>query len=185
MTAGYARRGNKKTYSGNVSVFDSKVIEEKDFRDFSDGEFEEAWKRAVRRDPFTVIYAELKKAKTLPPINCCDLRYVLEFLHKATGDAIFQEAASAMKQHGLVKGGLKATALRKIDPHKRATWAVMPKMHGWVVMEKTSPHKAAKLVAAQRGIPGKSFDAVVADLRKTYPKWLELIKQNPEVGKTL
>jgi leucyl aminopeptidase (aminopeptidase T) len=91
-----------------------------------------------------------------------------------------------MEQHGLVKGGVKATALSKMDKHnKQAVWALMPKMHVWVVMEKVSPHKAAKLVAAQRGIPGASFDAVVTDLRKTYPKWLELIKQDPEVGKTL
>jgi hypothetical protein len=89
MTAGAARRGNKKTYPGNVSVFDSKVFDKKDFRDFSDGEFEEAWKRAVRRDPFIGIYDRLKNAEILPPVKCRDLRHALEFLHKATGDAIF------------------------------------------------------------------------------------------------
>jgi hypothetical protein len=195
-----ARRGNKSTYSGNLHVYaspdrttvwrckdgDWEKISEKDFRDYSDDDFIEAWKRTRKRDPFVGLYDKLKKAKS-PSVglNCVDVRQALEFLHKATGDDAFQLAAHAMTSHGFTRGGVKQAALSKLTSNKRAIWASMPRMSVWIEKEKFTPLKAAKLVAAERGIPGRSFETVVDALRKTYPKWLKSISPALEVGKTL
>jgi hypothetical protein len=109
----------------------------------------------------------------------------LEFLHEATGDDTFQLAAHAMTSHGFTRGGVKQAALSKLTMNKHAIWASMPRMSVWVEKEKFAPLKAAKIVAAERGIPGQPFETVVTDLRKNYPKWLKSIRSAPEVGKTL
>jgi hypothetical protein len=185
-----ARRGNQSTYSGSVYDPKNKEARETDFRDFSDDDFIEAWKRACKRDPFAGLYDRLKKIKS-PPLNCSDLRHALEFLHEATGDDAFQAAVLAMKRHGFTRGGVKLAALSKLSKRKYAIWAAMPQMSVWVESKKFSPLKAAKLVAAQLGIPGRSFWAVITELRKTYPMWLKSIGGRqilgiaPEAGKTL
>jgi hypothetical protein len=196
-----ARRGNQSTYSDNLNVYASpdrttvwrckdgstitirnwEKISEKDFREYSDDELAEAWKRARQRDSFVGLYDKLKKAKSPSgALNCIGVRQALEFLHEATGDDTFQLAAHAMTSHGFTRGGVKQAALSKLAWNKHAIWASMPRMSVWVENEKFAPLKAAKLVAAERGIPGPSFETVVADLRKNYPKWLK-----SEVGKTL
>ena len=134
------------------------------------------------------LYDKLKSAdKSAASLNCSDVSHALEFLYKVTGDANFLGAAVAMKLYGLTSGCLKKTALGKMNNHKHAVWAAMPKMHVWIENEKVSTPKAAKLVAARHGIPGQSFETAVDELRKTYPKWLKLksISPSPEVGKTL
>ena len=182
-------RGNKSTYSGSVFDLNNKDFTT-DFRDFSDDDFIKAWKRACQRDPFVGHYDKLKKAKSpSADLNCKDVRQALEFLHEETGDDIFQLAAHAMTSHGFTRGGVKRAALSKLKL-KRAIWASMPTMLVWVEKEKLAPLKAAKLVAVQRGIPGKSFSgksfsAVVTALRKTYPIWLESIRPAAEGGKNL
>jgi hypothetical protein len=181
-----ARRGNQSTYSR--SVFDPKNKEAfaTDFRDFSDDDFIEAWKRACQRDPFVGLYDKLKKAKSpSADLNCVDVRQALEFLHEATGDDNFQFAAHAMTSHGVTRGGVKRAALSKLTSNKHAIWASMPRMSVWVEKEKFAPLKAAKLVAAERGIPGRSFSAIVTALRKAYPMWLKSIRPAPEGGKIL
>jgi hypothetical protein len=175
----------KSTYSG--SVFDPKNKEAfaTDFRDFSDDDFIEAWKRACQRDRFVGHYDKLKKAKSPSgALNCTDVRQALEFFHEATGDDIFQLAAHAMTSHGFMRGGVKQAALSKLL-NKYAIWASMPRMSVWVEKEKFAPLKAAKLVAAERGIPGRSFSAIVTALRKTYPIWLKSIRAATEGGKSL
>jgi hypothetical protein len=202
-----ARRGNKSTYSNNlhayaspdrttvwhcgedgstITIRDWEKISEKDFRDYSDDDFIEAWKRACKRDPFVGVYDRLKSAdRPRASLNCRDVSQALEFMYKATGDTNFLGAAVAMKLYGLTSGGLKKTVLGKMSNFRHAFWSAMPKMHVWIENEKVSPLKAAKLVAARHGIPGQSFETVVDGLRKTYPKWLKSISPAPEVGKTL
>jgi hypothetical protein len=181
-----ARRGNQSTYSGSIFGPKNKEAFATDFRDFSDDDFIEAWKRACQRDPFVGHYDTLKKAKSPSgALNCTDVRQALEFLHEVTGDDTFQSAAHAMTSHGFTRGGVKQAALSKLALNKHAIWASMPKMHVWIESEKVSVRKAAQLVVARHGIPGPSFETVVADLRKNYPKWLKLIRSAPEVGKTL
>jgi hypothetical protein len=182
-----ARRGNQSTYSGSVYDPKNKEARETDFRDFSDDDFIEAWKRACQRDRFEGLYDKLKEAK-FPSVslNCTDVRQALEFLHKATGDDVFRRAAHAMTRHGFTRGGVKLAALSKLSKRKHAIWAAMPRMWIWVEEEKFSPLKAAKLVAAQLGIPGRSFWAVITALRKTYSMWLKLNRPALELsGPTL
>jgi hypothetical protein len=111
-----ARRGNQSTYSGSVYDPKNKEARETDFRDFSDDDFIEAWKRACQRDRFEGLYDKLKEAK-FPSVslNCTDVRQALEFLHKATGDDVFRRAAHAMTRHGFTRGGVKLAALSQVE----------------------------------------------------------------------
>lgn len=185
------QRGNTSTYRAPPKVRGVRLPIKSDdgtklIFELSDEELADAWKRSCRRDPFEGLYEKLKKSDRLKEsLNCRDLRDALVFLHEATGDDDFIEAANAMKRHGLTCDGVKKRALNNLSAHKSAVWAAMPHLAVWVEKEKLSPLKAAKIVAARLGVPGASFESVITALRKAYPKWKKSIADATlEVGKT-
>ena len=175
------RRGNKTDYL-RESIFEVNANGDglkfgklgKSFGEYSDEELEEAWRRSCKRDPFIGLYDKLKHT-ACAPLDCERFREALEFLFKATGDEAFQAAAHAMENHGIMHGSLKATVLSKAGENRRAVWASMARMHVWVTREKNLPTRAARLTAAERGIPGTTFDTVTHALCNSYQDWLKKI----------
>jgi hypothetical protein len=123
-----------------------------------------AWASARRRDPMDGLYDKLKRDKTLSEtVNCLDVIHALEFLHAATCDVRFQDAGAALRQIGLTKGGVRQSVMAKLRENglRPSAFGIGAlKMHAWVEKEGMSVSRAARLVAAQYGLPGKNDDSV-------------------------
>lgn len=148
--------------------------------DYNDEELEAAWRRAAARDPLIGLYDRLK-AKNLPSLNCEDVLTALEFLYEATGVECFRGAVVAMERHGLADGGLKFAALHALEARTAAHLATF-RMHVWIVREGLSRDRAAKLAAAERGLPASSFGAAVKSLKKAYDALPEEAKRLEKVS---
>jgi hypothetical protein len=148
--------------------------------DYNDDELEAAWRRANARDPLIGFYDRLK-AKNLASLSCEDVLKALEFLHEATGVECFRGAVVEMERHGLASGGLKSAALHAVEGRTAAHLAAL-RMHVWIVREGLSVDRAAKLTAAERGLPALSFDAAVKSLKKAYDALPEEAKKLEKVS---
>lgn len=137
-----------------------------------------AWEQRCKVDPFEGTYDRIKtETFANESINAGDIADALDFVAAATGDDLFKRSALALRAYGLAGGGLKQDTTRMlIDHHRTAAWGAMPKIHEWVVRQGLSIREAAARVAARLGIKGQSFNAVVDDLRKTYPSWIKAIE---------
>jgi hypothetical protein len=129
---------------------------------------------------------ELSKEKSFEKfanksIKGSDIAEALDFLAVMTNDPAFKTAASALRGYGLVGGGLKQETSRLIkESNDTAAWLAMPHMSRWVA-HSPSIHAAAERTAAQLGIAGATFAAVVRDLCDTYPIWLKAVEENAPV----
>jgi hypothetical protein len=138
---------------------------------------EKMWWKSRSRDPFCVTYDRGKKA-SIKFIKGGAVAEALDFLADMTGDHAFKTAALALRGYGLAEGGLKQGALRLVKEQTgTAAWVAMPRMHSWKQVIK-SVRGAAARTAVQLGIPGSSFEAVIEELRKTYPVWLKKVEDN-------
>ncbi|WP_294532616.1 hypothetical protein [uncultured Rhodoblastus sp.] len=151
-----SRRGNKSSYA--------KAATGVDLLSFNDEQLALAWAAARRRDPMDGHYDNLRRDKTLDEsVNCRDLINALGFLHEATKDVRFQDAVTALDQFGFTKGAVRQSVLAKLrdDGFMPAAFGIGAfKMHAWVKKEGMPKTRAARLVAAQYGLPCKDNDAV-------------------------
>jgi hypothetical protein len=135
---------------------------------------EKAWKTAAARRPIKTSYDAIDTT-SLSGEATAD---ALELLFEVTGDEAFRTALLALRGHGLHKGGLKENLKRKLRGKLNARPAIryaMSTMAGWRRRVR-SDREAARLTAAQMGIPGQSFDAAVDELRKAYVQLKKLVE---------
>ena len=177
-----SRRGNSSTYNpenGNDLALP----------DRSDADTEAAWQRATNykknkmADPLITLDYEVKTfqfrrdADRRDAVRFEDFSRTLVLMALVTGDKRFQGTADAMKERGLVAGGIRETLIATADNAMfNGDVIAMPCVHGWLEWLKSngrraSVKKAAMLAAIDLKIPGASFAAVVDKLRKNYPKW--------------
>jgi hypothetical protein len=151
-----SRRGNKSSYA--------KAATGGDLLSFNEEQLALAWAASRKRDPMDGHYDKLRREKTLDEsVNCRDLINALSFLNEATGDVRFQDAITALHQFGFNKGAVRQSVLAKLrdDGLMPAAFGIGAfKMHMWIEKEGMPKTRAARLVAAQYGLPCKNNDAV-------------------------
>jgi hypothetical protein len=177
-----ARRGNSSDY------FKANSSKGRPLPFRSDAELEEAWKKAVERDPLHTFYDAAKSVKlSKESVNCSGLTDALMVLSVMTQDGRFAAAAQAMRDHGLTDGTVKGRIMTFAGKHRcfRPEWVAMDNVHLWAGRtvqdingdkKRVSVNLAAKLVAVELGIPGETFRAVCDAIRKLYPDWLKEVK---------
>jgi hypothetical protein len=134
------------------------------------------WGQAVARDRVKTKYDDLKGSASLSGEATAA---ALELLVEATGDEAFRTALLALRAYGFNRGGLTRALkerMRKLDI-RPTIWLVMPMMAKWR-RRVESDVKAARLTAAQYGVSGQSFEAVVTELRKSFTKWKTSVEAN-------
>jgi len=130
-------------------------------------------------DPLITLYSQVKQFQFWRDISCEDFSRGLELIALVTRDAVFAEAATRMKKHGLVAGGIKTNSNRIArECLGRLDAITMPCVHMWLESLKrngrqASVTRAAMLAAIDLKIPGSNFDAVVQSLRKRYVSWVK------------
>jgi hypothetical protein len=131
---------------------------------------EQLWIARRRRDPIKDGYELSDESSSL---NGEATASALKLLWDATGDEAFRTSLLALPSYGLERGGLKEQLKRQMrGPHdvRPAIALALPTMYLWRRKVKTDI-QAARLTAAQHGIPGASFDAVVKQLIQAFPSW--------------
>ena len=150
---------------------DSRTLDKKPTRE----DLEKIWRQRVKQCGLRTAYNFAKERLANKSINGADVAEALEFLASVTNDPAFKTAVLALHGYGLAGAGLKQDTLRLIDKcHGTASWFAMPHMSRWVHAG-FSVNAAAERTAAQLGIAGSTFGAVVEDLRKTYPIWIKAV----------
>ncbi|HME84822.1 MAG TPA: hypothetical protein VKG91_09810 [Roseiarcus sp.] len=139
------------------------------------------WKAAVARDPIKTPYDAFNDASLSGEATA----EALAMLYEKTGDEAFRTALLALRAYELDKGGLKENlrrAMRGAADARPAVWLLMPHMASWR-SRVAHDSQAARLTAAQHGVRGQSFDAVVNELRKAYALWNASVRDNkPTTG---
>lgn len=133
-------------------------------------EFLEAcWRKSVKRDRIQTPYEAIESESLSGEATAA----ALELLVEVTGDEAFRTALLALRAYGLDKGGLKEKLKQRLRGSldvRPAIRLVLPTMSNWRRRVSTDV-QAARLTAAQYGIPGQSFATVVEELRKASKKW--------------
>ena len=140
---------------------------------------EKEWRRRVARSPVKTPYETFDAVSLSGEATAV----ALELLSRMTGDEAFRTALLGLRAYELDKGGLKENLKRLFRGKLHARPAVryaMPSMERWRAFVQ-SDIQAARLAAAQRGVPGQSFAAVVDELRKAFVDWkLASVANEPE-----
>ena len=139
---------------------------------------EVCWRKAREKYPLNVPVDRLKGGEVFskPSVSGRDIAEALDVLFDAIGDEAFRTAALALRAYGLDEGGLKQEAQRLLLDHGGdPEWVVMPMIGRWVTSG-LRPRAAARMIAAQYGISGPSFETVVKNLERTWGKYSRAIK---------